>query len=90
MDSFTPEERHRIYEEEKARIETRRQLGGSPFAIAASVCALISLIIIPMPLGPIAILFGLVALARHEGAGLAAIVLGVIATIVGLVRLGAM
>lgn len=86
MSSLTPEERRRIYEEEKARIEARRQLGGSPFAIAASVCALISLILLPMPFGPIAIVFGLIALARHEGAGLAAIILGVIATIVGVLR----
>jgi len=57
---------------------------GNGLAIAALVCGLVGLLLVPVVLGPLALIFGLVALNRakqgapHRGMAIAGVVLGVV------------
>jgi len=57
---------------------------GNGLAIAGLVCGLVGLLFFPIVLGPLAIIFGAVALSRanrgagHKGMSIAAIVLGIV------------
>jgi len=65
--------------------------GGNGLAIAALVCGLVGLFAFPVVLGPLALIFGLVALnkakrgAGHRGLAIAGVVLGVIDIVVFLI-----
>jgi hypothetical protein len=68
---------------------TRRGTNG--LAIAGLVCGLVGLIVVPVILGPLALIFGGVAWSRanrganHRGMAIAAVVLGVIDLVVWVV-----
>lgn len=76
---LSADERQRIYLEEKARLEARRRFSGSPFMIAAIVTALLSLVIMPVLLAPLALIFSAFAIGRHERDGWTALYLSLIA-----------
>jgi hypothetical protein len=65
--------------------------GGNGLAIAGLVCGIVGLLFAPVILGPLALIFGLIALnkaksgAGHRGMAIAAVVLGVIDIVLFLV-----
>ena len=69
--------------------------GSNGLAIAGLVCGLLGLFLFPVVLGPLALVFGLVALnkakrgAGHRGMAIAAVVLGVIDVLLFVVLLAA-
>jgi len=65
--------------------------GGNGLAIAGLVCGLVGLLVLSVVLGPLAMIFGGVGLARakrgegHRGMSIAAVVLGAVDLILGVV-----
>lgn len=62
---------------------------GRPYAIGGLVCALVAVFFLPIVLGPVAAVLGVVALRRGDPLGRWVIAAGVLATAVGIV-LGAL
>jgi Domain of unknown function (DUF4190) len=64
---------------------------GNGLAIAGLVCGLVGLLFLPIVLGPLALVFGFIALSRakqgagHRGMAIAAVVLGAVDLILFLV-----
>lgn len=62
---------------------------GRPYAIAGFICAAVALLFLPIVLGPIAIVLGIVAHSKRDPLGRWVIVAGVVGLAVGL-ALGAL
>lgn len=60
-----------------------RTSNGRPFTIAAFVCAAVALIFLPIVLGPLAIIFGLIGNSKGDPLGKWAAVAGGVALVAG-------
>ncbi len=63
--------------------------GGRPYVIAGFICAIVAVVLLPIVLGPIAVVLGFLAYRKNDPMGRSVMIAGVVGTLLGVV-LGAL